>query len=118
MPDLIKKFMLAFRLMRDGRVPSWIRVGIPLVVAIYLVSPIDLIPDFLIGLGQIDDIGIVVLGVNLMARFSPAYVVEEHMRALGMSGMDTDAQASKKSKDSDESDPTIEGEYRVVPPDR
>jgi len=34
-----------------------------LVTLIYIISPIDLIPDYIIGLGQIDDVAI--LGVSL-----------------------------------------------------
>jgi uncharacterized membrane protein YkvA (DUF1232 family) len=51
-------------------------------------SPIDLIPDFLLGLGQVDDLGIVIAGILLIARIipklAPEHVVEEHLRDIGV----------------------------------
>jgi uncharacterized membrane protein YkvA (DUF1232 family) len=112
MPDLINKSLLAFRLMRDGRVPNWIKVVIPAFVLVYFLSPVDLIPDFILGLGQLDDLGVILLGMTLMARLAPSYVVDEHMRALGMKDAGSSASPGKDHEG------TIEGEYRVVPPDR
>jgi uncharacterized membrane protein YkvA (DUF1232 family) len=98
-------------LARDPRVPAWIKVGIPLLVAIYFVSPVDLIPDFIIGPGQLDDLGVILLGMNLMVRFSPDYVVDEHRRAMGIAG---DATAYRSAEQNGQ---TIDGDYRVVPPE-
>ena len=42
------------------------RVVIPLIILfVYLLFPVDIIPDFIIGLGQIDDI--IVAVINVMA---------------------------------------------------
>jgi uncharacterized membrane protein YkvA (DUF1232 family) len=48
---------------------------------VYVLSPIDLIPDFILGLGQLDDLGIVFAGMRLFEAIVPDYVVQEH-RAL------------------------------------
>ncbi len=53
---------LGWRLLRDERV-SALKFALPALLALYVVSPIDLIPDFLLGLGQIDDLGVVIAGV-------------------------------------------------------
>ena len=45
---------------RDVSVKS---IGIFVVALAYIISPIDLIPDYIIGLGQIDDA--VILGLSL-----------------------------------------------------
>jgi uncharacterized membrane protein YkvA (DUF1232 family) len=80
---------LSWRLLRDERVPA-LKFAPPALLALYLVSPVDLIPDFLVGLGQVDDLGVVIAGVLLVAkaipRLAPEHVVAEHLRDMG--GMD------------------------------
>jgi uncharacterized membrane protein YkvA (DUF1232 family) len=124
MKQLIENGRLALRLLQDPRVPTWIKVGVPLLVAIYFLSPIDLIPDFLIGPGQIDDLGVVLLGMTLLIRLAPQNVVEEHRSALGASWFgggtgggagDSRGPGTQQAKSKNGS---IEGEYRVIPPDQ
>jgi uncharacterized membrane protein YkvA (DUF1232 family) len=78
---------LSWRLLRDERV-SALKFALPAFLALYVVSPIDPIPDFLLGLGEVDDLGIVVAGVLLIARIlprlAPGYVVDEHLRDMGL----------------------------------
>jgi uncharacterized membrane protein YkvA (DUF1232 family) len=78
---------LSWRLLRDERV-SALKFALPAFLALYVLSPIDPIPDFLLGLGQVDDLGIVIAGVLLLARIiprlAPAHVVEEHVRDMGL----------------------------------
>jgi uncharacterized membrane protein YkvA (DUF1232 family) len=78
---------LSWRLLRDERVPA-LKFALPAFLALYVVSPIDPIPDFLLGLGQVDDIGIVIAGVLLLARIiprlAPGHVVDEHLRDMGL----------------------------------
>ena len=78
---------LGWRLLRDERVPA-LKFALPAFLALYFVSPIDLIPDFLLGLGQMDDLGVVMAGVLLIAklipRLAPDHVVDEHLRDMGM----------------------------------
>ena len=59
---------------RDPHVPWTARAVIALVLA-YAASPIDLIPDFVPVLGQIDDLIIVPLGVALAVRLIPPQVM-------------------------------------------
>ena len=65
---------------RDPRVP-WYAKAAALLVALYAVSPIDLIPDFIPVLGHLDDVILVPLGVLLAARLIPGELLEEHRRA-------------------------------------
>ena len=78
---------LAWRLLRDERV-SALKFALPALIALYVVSPIDSIPDFILGLGQIDDLGAVAAGILILARIiprlAPEHVVDEHLRDMGM----------------------------------
>ena len=78
---------LSWRLLRDERVPAF-KFVLPALLALYVGSPIDPIPDFLLGLGQMDDLGVVIGGVLLLARvvpkLAPAHVVDEHVRDMGL----------------------------------
>jgi uncharacterized membrane protein YkvA (DUF1232 family) len=78
---------LSWRLLRDERV-SALKFALPALLALYVVSPVDPIPDFLLGLGQMDDLGIVIAGVLLLARviprLAPGQIVDEHLRDMGM----------------------------------
>jgi len=54
--SLFQQARLAVRLLREPRVPLLLK-AIPVLALIYLISPLDLIPDILPGLGQLDDLG-------------------------------------------------------------
>lgn len=63
----------------DPRVPWYARVVIACVVA-YALSPLDLIPDPIPLLGQLDDLVLVPLGIALAIRLIPPAVLAEHRR--------------------------------------
>ena len=73
---------LAWRLWRDRRVPAWIK-GIPLLSLFYIVWPLDLLADPLLGLGQLDDLGVFLLGLTLFISLVPSDLVEMHRREMG-----------------------------------
>ncbi len=52
LPDIVR---LARRLLADPRTPLRHRIGL-VVLIVWLVSPIDLLPEFLPGIGPLDDI--------------------------------------------------------------
>jgi uncharacterized membrane protein YkvA (DUF1232 family) len=52
LPDIVR---LARRLLADPRTPTRHRIGL-VVLIIWLVSPIDLVPEFVPGIGPLDDI--------------------------------------------------------------
>ena len=81
---LFGKAQLIYRLYQDDRVPSLLKVAVPLVVALYFLSPIDLIPDFILGVGELDDLGVLILGMSMFVKLAPREVVAEHSRALGL----------------------------------
>jgi uncharacterized membrane protein YkvA (DUF1232 family) len=73
-PRLIK---LLVRLMRDPRVQPRSKALI-LVTAGYLASPIDVIPDMVPGVGQLDDIIIVAFALDHLLNRIPEELVHEH----------------------------------------
>ena len=69
---------LLLRLMLDRRVPIWSKLIIPGGI-IYMLSPFDIIPDFLIGLGWLDDIFAIVATTTLFLLSIPSDILREHM---------------------------------------
>jgi uncharacterized membrane protein YkvA (DUF1232 family) len=72
--NLFNSFRVAWRLLWDGRVPLSTKI-IPLLVVLYILSPIDIIPDFIPGLGQLDDFAIFLIGVQAFIAMSPKDLV-------------------------------------------
>jgi len=56
-----------FKHPQSPRAAKWVAIA----VIAYAVSPIDLIPDFIPVLGQLDDLVILPLGVALVVRLTP-----------------------------------------------
>ena len=67
----IRVYLLAlwklFRHPETPRAARWIAIA----VIAYAVSPIDLIPDFIPVLGQLDDLILITLGIALAVRLTP-----------------------------------------------
>ena len=75
--SLLKRDIVALSLAaRDPRVP-WYAKAIAAAVAAYALSPIDLIPDFIPVLGQIDDLILVPLGIWLVVKLIPAPIMAD-----------------------------------------
>ncbi len=105
---------LAWRLFRDPRVSPRLKKLVPAFVALYVLSPIDLIPDFLIGLGQVDDIGVIGLAMaalTLALRFAPRELIAEHLAAMGL----WRTESAARTPPSGNVGPTVEAHHRVRP---
>lgn len=103
----IETARLTWRLFWDKRVAFRLKL-IPIAGAIYVLSPLDFIPDAILGIGQLDDIGIIVLTTMLFIRACPKDVVEEIQRRIK-------GQAPTPPPESEEDNPGIvEGEFREV----
>jgi uncharacterized membrane protein YkvA (DUF1232 family) len=77
----LKRDVLALYLAaRDPRVP-WYAKAVAACVAVYALSPIDLIPDFIPILGYLDDLVLVPLGIWVAIRLIPPPLLEEHRQA-------------------------------------
>ena len=81
MGTLFAELRLAWRLMREPRVPLVAKV-LPVLAVLYVLSPLDFIPDILPVLGQVDDIGILILSVKLFLRMCPPATASFHANAI------------------------------------
>jgi uncharacterized membrane protein YkvA (DUF1232 family) len=78
LPKFLKLF---WRLLRDRRVSLRPKILLLSVLA-YVLIPIDLVPDFIPGLGQIDDLAMIFLGLRAFIRLCPQPVLREHVHAI------------------------------------
>ena len=77
------RFHLAWLLFWDKRVRILAKL-FPILAIVYVLSPVDLVPELLLGLlGALDDVAILVLGINMLIWLSPPHVIEEYLRELG-----------------------------------
>jgi uncharacterized membrane protein YkvA (DUF1232 family) len=73
---------LYWRLLWDRRVSIWPK-ALLLLSALYVVSPIDIIPDVIPFFGEIDDVVVVIAACRLFIYLCPPAVVQEHVRRIG-----------------------------------
>lgn len=59
--------------LRHPAAPTWLKLGTALIV-LYVLSPIDLIPDFIPGLGMLDDVVLVPLAIRWLLKHLPAEI--------------------------------------------
>lgn len=107
MQTIFHQVRLSWRLLNDPRVPTALKMIIPALVVAYAVSPVDLIPDFLLGLGQLDDLGVLLAGLALFVRLAPPAVVAEHRSTMG-----GPVAEEKQASGGGDGEP-LEAEYRV-----
>jgi len=78
LPSFLKLFS---RLIKDPRVSLTTKL---LLVGslVYVIVPTDILPDFLLGVGQMDDLAVVLAGSKFFLQLCPPEVVREHLRAI------------------------------------
>jgi uncharacterized membrane protein YkvA (DUF1232 family) len=74
LPDLVRLFR---RLAADPNLPRGVRIRLILLLA-YLLSPLDLIPDFIPILGYADDVIIVAIALRSVTRRAGPEAIERH----------------------------------------
>jgi len=72
---------LALRLLRDQRTPLLPKLILATAV-LYAFSPVDLVPDIIPFLGQVDDVAVLALGMDLFLKNVPDWLRAEHEAAL------------------------------------
>ena len=79
--QLVQQFRLSWALLLDSRVPLVLKI-IPLGAVAYVLSPIDLIPDLLPLLGQLDELGVLMTALTMFNSMAPADVAAEHIERI------------------------------------
>jgi uncharacterized membrane protein YkvA (DUF1232 family) len=110
--SIMSQGRLVWRLLNDKRVPSWLKL-VPFAGLLYLLSPIDLIPDLMLpGLGQLDDVAVILLTLKLFVELCPPGVVRDHLEAVTGTAGDSAVGPERAS------DPYIDVPYRVIETDK
>ena len=80
--DFILRVKLILRLVGDKRVNPWLKL-IPVAGLLYLISPIDLIPDIAFPIiGELDDAAVLWITNYFFVELCPPEIVNEHLKAL------------------------------------
>ncbi len=74
-------FKLYWRLFTDRRVSMLPKIVLLLGVA-YLLVPTDVLPDFLLPLGLLDDTFVLAITAKVFMALCPRRIVEEHVRLI------------------------------------
>jgi uncharacterized membrane protein YkvA (DUF1232 family) len=67
--DIVGNLRDTWRLIRDPDIPLWVK-GVPLATLAYVLWPIDLLADAVPGLGQLDDLAVILLGLRLFVALA------------------------------------------------
>ena len=90
--DFVLRVKLILRLVGDKRVNPWLKV-LPIGGLLYLISPLDLIPDIALPIiGELDDAAVLWITNYFFVELCPPEVVREHVKALsaGSNPLDSD----------------------------
>lgn len=83
--EIWQQARLVFRLFRDPEVPIYLKL-LPVAATAYLLFPFDFLPDVIPGLGQLDDITILVVGAKMFIELAPQHVVERYIQEMRSGG--------------------------------
>ena len=103
--EIMRNAQLAWHLLIDRRVSLLIKLIIPGLMLGYLIFPVDLLPDFVPVLGQLDDLAILALGIKLFIELSPKDIVREYRGNASSTSSPVEPNGNKD---------TIDADYRVV----
>lgn len=78
--EFVEEIILGLALVKDfatrryRKVPFWV-IGALVIMYLYVMNPIDIIPDFIIGLGQVDDLLVIALCLSMVRQEIAHYKV-------------------------------------------
>lgn len=109
-PDMLARLgsdmMLALRLFLDRRVSLGTKL-IPVLMVVYMLSPLDFVPDLLLPLGVVDDLGAFLLGIQWFIHSAPREVVDEYRGGRSRTAPGTRRVDGRLP-------PVIDGRYQVL----
>lgn len=79
--EMWHQLRLVWRLLISPDVPIYLKL-LPVLAVIYLFVPTDFLPDFIPGLGQLDDLTALLVGAKIFIELAPQEVVTRQMRSM------------------------------------
>ncbi|HUW15187.1 MAG TPA: YkvA family protein [Anaerolineae bacterium] len=104
--DIVRHLKLVWQLLTDGRVSPWVKAVVPALALAYVLLPFDLITDLIPVLGQLDDLAVLLLGMQLFVELCPKGVVKDLMQG-----------GPAVSESSSPEEEIVDASYRVVQED-
>jgi uncharacterized membrane protein YkvA (DUF1232 family) len=122
--EIVQQVKLVYHLMLDPRVHPLAKL-IPIAAVAYLFFPVDLIPDVIPVLGQMDDAAIVMLGMRMFFEVVPPDVVREYLKRFARPVADSEWKvmsdqpageppASPAAEAAESHGEVVEGDFRVA----
>jgi uncharacterized membrane protein YkvA (DUF1232 family) len=108
--ELMRSLRLAWRLLNDPRVSPLTKLAIPGLALIYFLFPLDLAPDLVPLLGQLDDLAVLLIALRAFLAFCPPEVVRWHEMEL--------EREDDRAEADDARGEVIDAAYRVLDDDR
>lgn len=102
--EIVRNAQLAWHLLTDHRVSLPLKLIIPGMMLGYLLWPVDLLPDVIPVIGQVDDLAILALAIKIFIELSPKDIVREYRG---------EATRTASTQQADEGD-VLDAEYRVL----
>ena len=106
---MMEQLRLVWYLFIDGKVSMLTKAIIPAAL-LYVISPVDFIPDVIPVLGQLDDLGMIMAGLAIFIRMCPPELVQYYKEQLKL-GHSNEASSEIAPPDDDDS---IDTTYRVL----
>ena len=78
---LLARVRLTWRLLREPAVAILAKL-MPLLAVLYVIFPLDFVPDLIPVLGQLDDLGVIVLAIEAFVHVCPPDAVAFHRDAI------------------------------------
>ena len=78
---MTEKILLLISAMRDKRTP-WYAKAILVLTLAYIISPVDIIPDFIPVLGLLDEVILIPIALGIVYKMIPESVKQEQVTKL------------------------------------
>jgi uncharacterized membrane protein YkvA (DUF1232 family) len=82
--DVWQQARLVYYLLRDPEVPFYLKL-VPFAAVIYLLWPVDFLPDLVPVLGQLDDLTALLVSSKVFIEMAPPHVVARYMEQIRVS---------------------------------
>ncbi|MCB8951171.1 MAG: DUF1232 domain-containing protein [Ardenticatenales bacterium] len=79
--ELWNQIRLIGYLVKDPQVPIYLKL-LPVAAIAYVLVPLDLLPDFMVGLGQVDDLTALFVASKVFVDLSPQHIVAHYRERL------------------------------------